>query len=93
VISPVPTSALAKCLQSSQGSPISVSDIIALKALSGLNPFQPLSGTFISVLADDVLYNQTLAFIKEVATVQNSGFPVEDLQYLLRHKFDPVGKY
>jgi hypothetical protein len=86
-------SALAKCLQSSQGSPISVSDIIALKALSGLNPFQPTSGNPISVLADDVLYNQTLAFVKEVTAVMNSGFSVEDLQYLLRQQFDPVGKY
>jgi len=80
-------SALAKCLQ------ISVSDMIALKAMSGLNPFQGLGTNPISVLSDDILYNQMLPFVKQVAAVQNSGFTVEDLQYLLRQQFDPVGKY
>jgi hypothetical protein len=80
-------SELAKCLH------LSVSDLIALKAISGLNPFQPLSGNPITVLADDILHNQTLRFVKEVAAVGNSGFTVEDLQYLLRQQFDPVGKY
>src|SRR5262249_43145430 len=42
---------------------------------------------------DDVLLNQTLSFVKQVAAVENSGFTVEDLQYLLRQDFDPVGKY
>jgi peptidoglycan hydrolase-like protein with peptidoglycan-binding domain len=78
---------LAKCID------IPVADLIALKALSGLNPFQaPAAGAF-SVLSDDVLFTQTLAFIKQVAVVQASGFTVADLQYLLRHKFDPVGPY
>jgi hypothetical protein len=80
-------SLLAQCLQ------ISVSDMIALKAMSGLNPFQGLATTPLKVLADDILLNQTLAFVKQVAAVQNSGFNVEDLKYLLRHQFDPVGKY
>jgi hypothetical protein len=80
-------SLLAQCLQ------LSVSDMIALKTMSGLNPFQALSGTPLAVLQDDLLGNQTLAFAKQVAAVENSGFTVEDLQYLLRHQFDPVGKY
>jgi hypothetical protein len=78
---------LASCLQ------LDVEDLIALKAMSGLDPFQPVSGTAIAVLSDDVLFNTTLQFLKEVQAVQNSGFAVEDLQYLLRHQFDPVGKY
>jgi hypothetical protein len=80
-------STLAKCLQ------MDVTDMISLRVMSGLNPFQALSGSPLSVLADDVLYNQTLLFVKEVQVVQNSGFTVEDLQYLLRQQFDPVGKY
>jgi len=80
-------SALAQCLQ------LSIKDLISLKALSGLNPFPALSPNPLAVLADDVLYKQTLLFVKEVAAVQSSGFTVEDLQYLLRQKFDPVGKY
>ena len=78
-------STLAKCLQ------MEVIDLISLKVMSGLNPFHALSGPSLSVLADDVLFNQTLAFVKQVQVVQNSGFTVEDLQYLLRHRFDPVG--
>jgi hypothetical protein len=80
-------SVLAQCLQ------LSMSDMIAVKALSGLNPFQKPAGAALKNIADDVLFNQTLAFVKQVGTVQNSGFTVEDLKYLLRHQFDPVGKY
>jgi len=78
---------LASCLQ------LDVEDLIALKAMSGLDPFQPVSGAAIAVLNDDVVFNTTLQFLKEVQAVQNSGFTVEDLQYLLRHQFDPLGKY
>ena len=80
-------SQLAQCLQ------LSVSDLISLKTMSGLNPFQALTGNPLAVLADDIVYNQTLAFVKQVAVVQNSGFTVEDLKYLLRHQYDPAGKY
>jgi hypothetical protein len=78
---------LAQCLS------IPIADLIALKALSGLNPFRaPAAGAF-SVLNDDVLYTQTLAFLNQVSVVQSSGFAVADLQYLLGHQFDPVGPY
>jgi hypothetical protein len=80
-------SLLAKSLE------LPVADLIALKVLSGLNPFQPLSGSAITNLAGDVLRNQTLAFLTAAAGVASSGFTVEDLQFLLRHQFDPVGKY
>lgn len=80
-------SSLSKCLQ------LSVADMISMKAMSGLNPFPTLGSTPIAVLADDALLNQTLLFVQEVAAVQNSGFTVEDLRYLLRQQFDPVGKY
>ena len=80
-------STLAKCLG------LDVEDLIALKQMSGLNPFTPVSGAAIAVLNDDVLFNTTLRFVQQVQAVQNSGFAVEDLQYLLRHQFDPVGKY
>jgi len=89
-------SLLAQTLQ------LSVSDLIALKSMSGpqpnpghvsLNPFTPLKPGPLTVLADDVLYNQTLLFVKQVNAVQNSGFSVADLKYLLRQQFDPVGPY
>ena len=80
-------SLLAQCLQ------LSVSDLTALKVMSGLSPFQSLAATLLAVLKEDVILNQTIAFVQQVNGVENSGFTVEDLQYLLRHQFDPVGKY
>ncbi len=80
-------SLLAQCLE------IPVMDLIALRAMSGLRPFQTLSGAAITALSEDVLLTRTLAFVDQVAAVETSGFTVEDLQYLLRHRFDPVGKY
>ena len=80
-------SMLAKCLN------LSVTDMIHLKQMSSINPFVPVTGASISTLALDVLFNSTLAFVKNAQSVQASGFDVEDLQYLLRHQFDPVGKY
>ena len=80
-------STLATCLH------LDVDDLIALKQMSGLDPFQPVTGTAITALAGDVLFNTTQQFLTEAQTVQASGFEVEDLQYLLRHQFNPVGKY
>ena len=70
-----------------------MSDLIALRVMSGRQPFQTPSGQSITTLSQDVVLNETLAFVKQVATVQDSAFSVEDLKYLLRHMFDPVGKY
>jgi hypothetical protein len=81
-------SMLAKCLN------LSVTDTIDLKQMMpASNPFTPVSGAPISTLAEDVLFNTTLQFVKNAQAVEASGFTVEDLQYLLRHQFDPVGKY
>lgn len=82
---------------------LSVQDFIDLKALSGLDPFKPLrseafktlSSTLdlASTLNDDYPFTQTLSFIEVTSKVKESGFKVEDLNYLLRHRFDPVGQY
>src|SRR6202034_455483 len=80
-------STLAKCLSlSSTGT--NVEDLIDLKQMSGINPFQSVAGLPITQLSQDVLYNNTVAFVKDAKAVQASGFAVEDLQYLLRHQFD-----
>ena len=78
---------LADCLG------LDVEDMIDLKQMSGLNPFQPASGVAIANLSQDVLFNTTVQYVTWAQRVQASGFAVEDLQYLLRHQFDPVGKY
>ncbi len=80
-------SLLAQCLE------IPVSDLIDLRVMSGLAPFHSLAVAPLHVLADDILLNHTLAFVQQAGVVQNSGFTVEDLRYILRHQFDPAGKY
>ncbi|XHX76336.1 MAG: neuraminidase-like domain-containing protein [Stenomitos frigidus ULC029] len=77
---------LAKALK------LPVHHLIVFKGLSGLDPFQPLNPAPLVNLIDDSVY-QTLEFIKVVETTKSSGFQIEDLDYLLRHQFDPVGKY
>ena len=78
---------LAKALK------LSVRDLITLKRLSGLDPFKPLSAGPLTKLDDDHPFQQTLRFIEVAEIVKESGFTIEDIDYLLRHRFDPVGKY
>jgi hypothetical protein len=78
---------LAKALK------LSVSELIALKALSGLNPFTALHAMPPATLAEDHPFSQTLRFVEIAEEVRSSGLSVEDLDYLLRHHFDPVGPY
>jgi len=70
-----------------------VRDLLALKALTGLDPFRALSVKPITTIADDHPFTQTLRFVELAEKVEESGFSIEDLDYLLRHRFDPVGKY
>ncbi len=70
-----------------------VGDLIALKRLSGLNPFTPLSANPPATLADDHPFSQTLAFVDVAEAVKESGLSVADLEYLLLHHFDATGKH
>ena len=78
---------LAKALK------LTVRELISLKALSGLNPFETISPNVLTNLEQDKPFNQTLKFIEMAEAVKNSSFHSEDLDYLFRHRFDPVGKY
>jgi hypothetical protein len=77
---------LAKALK------LTVSELISIKALSGLNPFAAINLN-ITQLTEDVPFSQTLKFIEMNTAMKNSNFHAEDLDYLCRHRFDPVGKY
>lgn len=72
---------------------LSVSDLIAFKTLSGLNPFHALHSGALATLADDHAFGQTLAFVKAVQLAKTGPMKVEDLNYLFRHRFDPAGPY
>jgi hypothetical protein len=89
---------LAKALK------LSVRELIGLKQLSGLDPFtqlhpEPLADTPTGVVPPrkaiefDYPFSQTLRFVEVAEEVKDSGLKIEDLEYLLRHRFDETGKY
>ena len=80
-------SLLAKALK------LSVRDLITLKELSGLDTFKFLEPSPITSISQDHPFEQTLQFIEVVEKVKESGFEVEDLNFLFCHHFDPSGKY
>lgn len=83
---------------------LSARDLIALKQLSGLDPFtqlhpKPLADTPVGVVPAktaiefDYPFTQTIRFVEVAAEVKESGLKIEDLDYLLRQRFDETGKY
>lgn len=76
-----------------KGLKLSVRELIALKQISGLNPFTPLHNQPLQNLNEDHPFSQTLAFVEAAEAVRDSGLKIEDFDYLLRHRFDPAGKY
>jgi hypothetical protein len=92
-LSLVNVSLLYRCSLLAAGLQLSVADFIGLKGLSGLNPFAALGAKPIASVAEDLPLTQTIELVEQAGKVQASGFSVADLSYLLRHKFDPVGKY
>ena len=78
---------LAKALK------LDVPGLIALKQLSGLDPFKAIPPDPIGTLDQDAPFSQTLEFVKVALEIKEAGLHVEDLDYLLRHHFDETGKY
>lgn len=78
---------LAKALK------LPVRELIALKQLCGLDPFKPLHTESLETLDQDYPFCQTLEFVKVAEEVKDSGLKIEDLEFLLQHRFDETGKY
>jgi hypothetical protein len=57
---------------------LSVREFLAVKGLTGIDPFDPTKT------------EDTLRFVAQVRVIRDSGFGVEELDYLLRHRFRPV---
>jgi len=70
---------------------LSVADLIALKHLSGLDPFSPPAPATVTSLEADHPYSQTLRFLDAADAVKASGLTVPDLQYLLRQQSPTAG--
>jgi GH18 family chitinase len=60
-----------------QGLGLSVSDLLSVIALIGVDPLQQTSPA------------QTMAFVQQVKVIQASPFSIAQLNYLYRHVFDP----
>jgi hypothetical protein len=78
---------LAKALK------LSLRELISLRQLSGLDPFQSLYPEPLVTLTQDYPFSHTLRFIEVAEEVKGSGLKIEDLEYLLRHRFDETAKY
>lgn len=76
-----------------KGLGLSVTDLITLKRLSGLDPFKALHPDPLEALDQDYALVETLEFVQVAAEVKESGLSLDDLNYLVRHHFDEVGKY
>ncbi len=68
-------------------------ELITLKQLSNLDPFKALHPDPLANLGQDYPFSQTLEFVKVAEEIKDSGPKIEDLDYLLRHRFDETGKY
>ncbi|GIF68467.1 hypothetical protein Ais01nite_65020 [Asanoa ishikariensis] len=71
---------------------VTVPDLIALRQLSGVDPLAPPPPGAVTELADDHAA-VTVAFATTVTAVRSAGIAVADLDYLLRHRYDPAGPY
>ncbi|MEJ0028912.1 MAG: neuraminidase-like domain-containing protein [Bacteroidota bacterium] len=72
---------------------ISITDLITLKSISGIDPFVPLQARTIASFDEDIPLKNTLEFIRLATLVGGSGLNISDLDYLVRNRFDPLGKY
>lgn len=72
---------------------LTMRELIALKQLSGLDPFKPLHPDPLTTIEEDHPFSQTLRFVEVVEEIKDSGLKIEDLDYLLRHHFDDTGIY
>ncbi|MCB9489597.1 MAG: peptidoglycan-binding protein [Deltaproteobacteria bacterium] len=72
---------------------MSVNELMTLKQLSGLSPFEPLSSEPLATIDDDNPYIATMAFVELAEQIKDSPLSIEDLDFLTRHQFDPVGVY
>jgi len=72
---------------------LSIAELVSIKALSGLNPFHSLSPNVLDSIDSDYPLKHTLEFVRRVHQVKASALTISDLDYLMRHRFDPLGKY
>ncbi|TNH27809.1 hypothetical protein FHG89_17030 [Micromonospora orduensis] len=71
---------------------VTVPELITLRQLAGIDPFAaPLPGPITEAADDHAAV--TIDFAATVGAVRAAGIDVTELDYLLRHRFDPEGPY
>lgn len=70
---------------------LTVKQVISLEKLTGLKPLRALPIAPVSTMADDHPYSQTIRFMEIATRVKESGFTVDELDFIVRHAYDPVG--
>lgn len=83
-------SALHRHALLARGLRIPVASLLALKRLSGLNPFAPLSEDAPASAAQDRPL-EALWFIRLAGELREAGIKPDELDWLLRHRFDAIG--
>ena len=72
---------------------LSVRELISLKRTSGLNPFAALHQDPLATLDHDNPFSQTLEFVKIAGELKDIGLKVDDLEYLVLHRFEDASGY
>ncbi len=83
-------SALHRHAVLARGLRIPVASLLALKGLTGIDPFAPLPDDAPAKAAEDRPLD-ALRFIRVTGRLREAGIRVEELDWLLRHRFDPAG--
>lgn len=69
-----------------------VPQLIALKNISGINPFAHLPAEPLEEVDDDPT-GKALLFAQFYKTIEDSPLDIPSISYLLKHEYDPVGQY
>lgn len=72
-----------------KGLKLSIDELLALRALTGRDPFRRPEASPITDAKHDHPRQQTLRFLDEVAAVEQSGLDVGVLDYVIRHTSNP----
>jgi peptidoglycan hydrolase-like protein with peptidoglycan-binding domain len=76
-----------------KGLKLSVPELIMLKVLSGIDPFRLPEATELADIEKNHPFKQTLRLADIAEALKKTALSIEELDYLLRHQFDPVGKH
>jgi hypothetical protein len=72
---------------------LSITDLLVMRELTGLDPFTPPADRPVTRTSEDHPYRHTIGFVAAVQELLEPGWNVAELDYLLRHRFDQIGPH